>query len=332
MKIIPVPNKAFGDKNVKFRPIAITSPFLKTMEKLLILPLQPAIKEHTDPYQFAYRRKRSALDAVAVLHHNIVFNLEKGSKYVRCAFLDYTSAFDSIPRQRLLNKLISVNTDSWITNWLCSYLSGREQYTVFGGKSSESLLSHKGVPQGAVLSPLLFSFFLHDLPSSTENTFVKYADDLTVCMPISSSLHPIEMNEFLSRIDCWSVGNGLILNPSKCQAVNFSMRHKRNLNIILRSHSACTIGDSLINSVSKVNYLGVTFSSDLSWSSHVLSLSKKVFRLTYYIKRLHALGITRHLLLQFVNSCILPIILYCSPFFPGLLRKDCCIAKSAEGS
>ncbi|CAH8654682.1 unnamed protein product [Schistosoma curassoni] len=98
MKIIPVPKKASGDKNVKFRPIAITSPFLKTMEKLLILPLQPAIKEHIDPYQFAYRHKRSTLDAVTVLHHNIVFNLEKGQQYVRCAFLDYASAFDSIPR------------------------------------------------------------------------------------------------------------------------------------------------------------------------------------------------------------------------------------------
>ncbi|VDP83581.1 unnamed protein product, partial [Schistosoma curassoni] len=76
MKIIPVPKKASGDKNVKFGPIAITSSFLKTMEKLLILPLQPVIKAQIDPYQFAYRRKRSTLDA-AVLHHNIVFNLEK---------------------------------------------------------------------------------------------------------------------------------------------------------------------------------------------------------------------------------------------------------------
>ena len=79
----------------------------------------------------------------------------------------------------------------------------------------------------------------------------------------------------------------------------------------------------MVHTVSKVKYLGVTFSSDLSWSSHVLLLSKKVYRLTYYIKRLHAFGITRHLLLQFVNSCILPIILYCSSlFFPGLSRKD----------
>ncbi|CAH8551839.1 unnamed protein product [Schistosoma intercalatum] len=80
MKIIPVPKKVSGDTNVKFRPIAITSPFLKTMEKLLILTIQPAIKEHIDPYQFAYRCKRSTLDAVAVLHYNIVFNLGKEMK------------------------------------------------------------------------------------------------------------------------------------------------------------------------------------------------------------------------------------------------------------
>ncbi|VDP04985.1 unnamed protein product [Schistosoma margrebowiei] len=226
MKIIPVPKKVSGDRNVKFRPIAITSPSLITMEKLLLLLIQPAIKEHNDPYQCAYRCKTSTLDALAVLHHNIVFNLEKGKKYVRCAFLDYSSAFDSIPRQRLINKLISVNTDSWITNWLCSYLSGRGQYTVFGGRCSESLLSHEGVPQGAVLSPLLFSFFLNDLPSSTEDTFVKYEDDLAVSMPISSSFHPTEMNEFLSRIYCWSVDNGLIPNLCECQAFNFSMRHE----------------------------------------------------------------------------------------------------------
>ncbi|KAH9594389.1 hypothetical protein MS3_00005785 [Schistosoma haematobium] len=147
-------------------------------------------------------------------------------------------------------------------------------------------------------------------------------------MPIFSSLHPIEMNEFLPRIDCWSVGNGLIINPSKCQAVNFSMRNERNLNTILRSHNACTIGDSLINTVSKVNYHGVTFSSDLPWSSRVLLLLKKVFRLTYYIKRLHTLGIIRHLLLRLVNSYILPIILYCSRlFFPGLLRKDLSVLR-----
>ncbi|VDP47747.1 unnamed protein product [Schistosoma margrebowiei] len=153
-------------------------------------------------------------------------------------------------------------------------LTNGQQYTAFGGKCSESLLSHEGVSQGAILSPPLFSFLLHDLTSYTESTFVKYANDITVCMSISSSLHPIEMNELLSRIDCWTVGNSFILNPSKCQAGNLSMRRERHLYTVLRSHNACAIGDSLKNTVSKVNYLGFTFSYDLSLSAHFLLLSK----------------------------------------------------------
>ncbi|CAH8460583.1 unnamed protein product [Schistosoma guineensis] len=110
--------------------------------------------------------------------------------------------------------------------------------------------------------------------------------------------------------------------------LNFSMKHKRYLNSTLGSHNACGIRDSLINAMSKINYLVVTFSSDLSWSCHALLLSKKVSRLTYYIKRLHALGVTRDLILQFVNSCILPIIPYCSPsFFPRLLIKDFAVLR-----
>ncbi|KAH9583690.1 hypothetical protein MS3_00008019 [Schistosoma haematobium] len=149
-------------------------------------------------------------------------------------------------------------------------------------------------------------------------------------MPISASLHPIEMNEILSHIECWSVVNGLILNPSKCQAVNFSMKYEWHLNSILGSHNACTIGDSLINTVSKVNYLGVTFFSALSWSSHVSLLSKKIFRPTYYIKSLHAFGITPHLLLQSVNFCN---ITYYSLLFSIILsrafeKRLCCIVVS----
>lgn len=55
-----------------------------------------------------------------------------------------------ISRRRLPNKLVSVNTDSW----LCSYLHQREYYAVLEGERSKSLLSQAGAPQGAVLSSL----------------------------------------------------------------------------------------------------------------------------------------------------------------------------------
>lgn len=94
-----------GTLNLK----CIPSPFLKTMEKLLLLLLWSALKEHIDPYQFADKCKRSTLDTVVILNHNIVLSLEKSKKYVQLVFLDHNSAFDSIPRQLLLDIFISVN-------------------------------------------------------------------------------------------------------------------------------------------------------------------------------------------------------------------------------
>nr|CAH8864496.1 unnamed protein product [Trichobilharzia regenti] len=322
IKIVPVP-KPGNSKNVKFRPIAITSPFLKLMEKLILLKLEPSLKSFEDPKQFAYRQGRSTLDAAAVLHNSIVSSLDKDAKYVRCTFLDFTSAFDSVPRSLLLNKLSTTQTESWVTKWLHSYFSNRMQYTVYKGQSSSAVLTESGVPQGAVLSPLLFSFFLHDLPSSNDINFVKYADDLTVSLPVKCQNDCSKLNGFLSEISQWSKENGLTLNPSKCQTVNFTFRHKSDLNKLVSAHEVCNIDGTEIETKSEIKYLGVTLSSDLSWSSHILTISKKIYRLTFYIKKLRHSGVTQPLLLQFVNSRILPIILYCSPLvFPGLLKKD----------
>lgn len=117
--------------------------------------------------------------------------------------------------------------------------------------------------QGSVIYPLFYDFF-RDLLSSTEKTFVKDADDLTVCTMILTYLHTFKMNEFLSLIELWSVVNGLTPSPSMCQTVNFSLTYEQHLNTLLEPHKDGTIGDSSIKTFSKVIYLSVIFSSDLS--------------------------------------------------------------------
>nr|CAH8869522.1 unnamed protein product [Trichobilharzia regenti] len=104
---------------------------METMEKLLLLSLVPSLKSSNDHKQFAYKHSRSTLDAAAVLYHNIAFSQDKGAKFVRCAILDCTSTFDSVPRDILLNKLAASQTECWAVNWLLSYFSGRKQYTVY---------------------------------------------------------------------------------------------------------------------------------------------------------------------------------------------------------
>lgn len=118
-----------------------------------------------------------------------------------------------------------------------------------------------------------------------------------------------KIESLISQVSKWSVSSGLKLNPSKYQTVNFSLRFKKTLNEAVNSLDSCEIDYTEIEIKSNVKYLELILSSDPSWSSHVLAICSKIFRLTFYIKKLRHSGITQLLLLQFVNSCILPILL-----------------------
>ena len=128
-----------------------------------------------------------------MLQLTYIFSSDKVAKYVRCTFLDFTSTFKCVPRSLLQNKLSLMQTGSWGINWLHSYFSNRMQYTVHKGRSSSALLTK------AVLFPLVFSFFLHDLIFSEDINFVEYSDDLTVSLPATSQADCSKLNSFLSR-------------------------------------------------------------------------------------------------------------------------------------
>nr|CAH8871244.1 unnamed protein product [Trichobilharzia regenti] len=167
------------------------------MEKLILLNLQPSLKAFNDPKQFAYKHSRSTLVAAAVLRHNIVSSLDKAAKFVLRTFIDYTSAYDLVPGDILLNKLTETQTDCWVVKWLHTYFAERKQYTVCQGKSFTSSLTEADIPQGSVISPFLFPFFLHYFPHSDKINLVKYADDLIISISVNSQLDCTRMNSFL---------------------------------------------------------------------------------------------------------------------------------------
>ena len=95
---------------------------------------------------------------------------------------------------------------------------------VFQNHKSRSFRVRRGVPQGSVLSPALFSLFINDLPASMPSSVScsLYADDLAIWS--SSSLVPIAVEvtqEALFPLERWSEYWYLPLNPSKCEASLF---------------------------------------------------------------------------------------------------------------
>ncbi len=80
------------------------------------------------------------------------------------------------------------------------------------------------------------------------------------------------------------------------------------------------INGNTLSEVESVTFLGITFSNNAKWTAHVEDIFIKCVRLSFFAKKLRSLSTPAESIRKFVETCALPLILYCSPaIFPGLL-------------
>jgi retron-type reverse transcriptase len=133
--------------------------------------------------------------------------------------MDLSKAFDSIDHLILLRKLNKVGASPTTVKWFQSYLSDRTQIVRIGSSLSSSLSTTHGVPQGAILSPLLFCIYINDMPQlSVTSLLESYVDDskLLLSFMIQDVDNAIlSLQNDLSGITKWCCENKLLVNPRK---------------------------------------------------------------------------------------------------------------------
>ena len=68
-----------------------------------------------------------------------------------------------------------------IINWIIDFLTSRYQRVFIDGIKTDYLPINRGVPQGKVLGPMLFSIMINDIrPVQAFNLIVKFADDINL--------------------------------------------------------------------------------------------------------------------------------------------------------
>ena len=93
------------------------------------------------------------------------FFYSNSSDQVDVIYLDIKQAFDSIPHNKLLDKLYSYDIQGKLWKWFKSYLTGRSQHVRINKSLSTPLLVLSGVLLGSILGLLLFIIYVINLPA-----------------------------------------------------------------------------------------------------------------------------------------------------------------------
>jgi retron-type reverse transcriptase len=98
--------------------------------------------------------------------------LDEDAEFVRVLSFDFSKAFDSVPHDIITEKLKQTNLNPYVINLIIRFLTNRKQRVVVDGIITGYVDINKGVPQGTVIGPFLFSLMVDDIKPKQPETNV----------------------------------------------------------------------------------------------------------------------------------------------------------------
>ena len=135
--------------------------------------------------------------------------------------IDLSKAFDCICHNLLLANLKAYGLCDTALKLLRSFLHERKQRVICNNSCSNWTPICCGVPQGSLLSPLLFNIFMNDMNEAVNDSSLRlYADDTTQYMADkNATVLQFSLNQDMERLSSWLDHNYLQANGDKTQAM-----------------------------------------------------------------------------------------------------------------
>ena len=171
--------------------------------------------------QHGFMRGKSCTTNLLSFLEKVTTAVDNGDS-VDVIFLDFAKAFDKVPVERLLKKVLAHGIGGKILSWIAAWLRERSQRVVLNGKASTWRKVLSGVPQGSVLGPLLFVLFINDLEENVADSIIirKFADDTKAARTVTNQAEQAELQLALDKLVDWSTRWGMAFNVAKCKVMH----------------------------------------------------------------------------------------------------------------
>lgn len=254
-----------------YRPISLLSAIGKLFERLYVKRLKKLVgaRKLILDAQFGFRDRHSTVEQL----HRVTSYIEEAlenKEYCVAIFLDTMQAFDRVNHKKLIDKLSKVLPKNHV-EILLSFLTNRKFRVRFEDAVSDFFPIKAGVPQGSVLSPLIYSLFTADIPEPEGNGKLGIFADDTVTLT-KSKIYEEARNKaqnHLNAIHAWTTEDEQRMNASKSVEIVFTNK--------LYNHVPVALGGVPIPHEYSTRYLGLTLDAKLRYKEHVLKKKKEVW-------------------------------------------------------
>ena len=180
------------------------------------------------------------------------------------------------------------------------------------GTCSGSTPVTSGVPQGSVLGPILFIYYINDMPDVVDCFIKIFADDAKTSSEITSIDDSVKLQGSLNNLSSWTDDWGVHFNCDKCGVMHLGKNNPKY---------SYTLNDILLKETFSEKDLGVFVDPLLNFEDHIDKTVKKARRMSGLIIRTISYK-SKEVMIPLFKSLIRPILEYGNPVWCPYLRKN----------
>ena len=263
-----------------YRPISLTSCICKLLEKILANRINWFLDKTKliDKAQNGSRKGRSPIDSLVALENEVHEAIMRNRLLVGL-FIDLKSAYDTAWDYLILRQLYNAGLRGNLGVFIAEFMKDRKFQVRVGNKLSAVHKLTLGVPQGSVLSGILFLVGVNTVVSYVSPSIPRslYLDDMRFSIEVLNLNKAKEvLNAVCRRLVTWMRVTGFRISLTKTKVMVFHNRsiNENSRNPVLDFALEIKLDGVLLEVVRQYRFLGIIFDYRMTWCLQVGQLRR----------------------------------------------------------